>query len=500
MRPLFPVFSGVLLWLSFPPASLFPLAWIALIPFLAFLVKRRSVWSLLVGHLGFSFIFFGGVLYWIPRVLVVYGGLTWLVALPVFGLMLSLMSVFLFPFSLFTQLASRRDLRLGVLCAPGFWLLTELLRNYAMVNGFPWASLGYSQFGYSWIIQISDIGGVYFLSFLLVLVNCSFFATFRLRDSRYTWTAVILFALANLYGAYRVHLWEPAASYRVTAGLVQGNLKLGEDREYYAKMYFEELPRLAKRAGDQGAQWILLPEAENPYLFDQDFYFKSFWKGQAVRLGAYILFNSATIDPDRKGVYYNSAYQLEPKGRASYRYDKIHLVPFGEYLPFGDWLTFAEPLVREVSAFHPGSELNLGTVEEIRFATLICYEAIFPEISRAGVLKGAEILVNLTNDAWFGVTAAPEQHLHMAAFRAIENRKTLLRAANSGYTAVILPTGEVRERTSLFHPDVVVAEIEANRSETPFSFFGDGLNAAIIIVTFATWLIPRQRRERSLGG
>ncbi len=499
LTPLAPALSGVLLCFSFPPVSLFPLAWIGLIPFLIFITESRSRSSLLLGHLVLSLFYFGGVLYWIPRVLVVHGGLHWAVAGLVYGLMLGLLSSFLLPFTLLTHFVSRYGLRIALLSAPGFWLLTEILRNYFVVNGFPWAALGYSQFPYLWIIQIADLGGVYLLSFLIVLLSCALLAMINLRDFRFGLSALLLFGFANMYGAYRIHLWEPPATYRIKAGLVQGNILLGAGREYYAKMYFEELPRLAMQAKEQGAQWILLPEAQNPYVFDQDFYFKTFWKGQATRLGVYILFNSASFDDTAEGVYYNSAYQLDPSGEVNYRYDKIHLVPFGEYLPFSRWLTFARPLVREVSSFHPGSELKLGTIGELTYGTLICYEAIFPEISRDSVNMGADMLVNLTNDAWFGVTAAPTQHLQMASFRAIENRKTLLRAANSGYSAVVSFTGEIEQQTSLFVPDVIVRDVSANSMKTVFSYLGNGINGAIIIVTAAALLIALVRRENPIG-
>lgn len=494
-----PALSGVLLWLSFPPASLFPLAWVGLIPYLWFVTENRSRASLLVGHLTLSLFYFGGVLYWIPRVLVVFGGLNWGLAILIFGLMLVLMSLFLLPFTLLTRFVSSQGLRVALLSAPGFWLLTEILRNYLLVNGFPWASLGYSQFPYLWLIQIADVGGVYLISFLIVLANSAIYAFVRFRDLRFAASVLILLVVVNLYGAYRVHIWQPEGSYRVKAGLVQGNIKLAENREYYAKMYFEELARLAQKAAEKGAKWILLPEAQNPYIFEEDFYFKNFWSSQARELGVFILFNSASFDKAERGVYYNSAYQLDPEGEVSYRYDKVHLVPFGEYLPFAGWLTFARPLVEEVSSFHPGSELRTGTVGELRFGTVICYEAIFPEISRDYVNQQAGILVNLTNDAWFGPTAAPEQHLQMAAFRAIENRKVLLRAANSGYSAVVSVWGEIVQQTSLFSQDIIVVDVEANSMKPPYSFLGNGLNIAIIIVTSVALLLAFWRRENPIG-
>ena len=495
-----PALSGVALWLSFPPTSAFPLAWVGMIPYLIFITKRRSKSSLLVGHLTFCFLYFGGVLYWIPQVLIVYGHLHVLVAGLVFGLMLALMSAFLLPFTLLTQCAAGRGRKLGLLCAPGFWLFTEIARNYWMVNGFPWASLGYSQFPYLWIVQIADLGGVYFLSFLIVLVNCGLLALFHMRDLRFALSILFIFGLTNLYGVYRLYLWEPVGSYRIKAGLVQGNISLAEDKEYYAKSYFEVLPRLARQASKEGAQWVLLPEAQNPYIFEQDFYFKTFWKKQASVLGVFILFNSAALDKTKEGVYYNSAYQLDPTGEVSYRYDKVHLVPFGEYLPFAEWLSFAKPLVAEVSSFHPGSDLRLARIGEVSYGTLICYEAIFPEISRSHVEGGAEILVNLTNDAWFGATAAPSQHLQMAVFRAIENRRPFLRAANSGHSAIVSLKGRVEQKTPLFVEDVIVSDVEANGVKSPFALIGNGLNGMLIMVTFVVLFVRlRQREKRSVG-
>jgi apolipoprotein N-acyltransferase len=406
--------------------------------------------------------------------------------------MLVLMSLFLLPFTVLTHLAARKAQGLEVYCAPGFWLLTEVLRNYLLVNGFPWASLGYSQANYLWIVQISDLGGVYLLSFLIVVVNCSIYAVFRYRKLRYLAIVLSIFILANLYGAYRIHLWRQTETGNVRVGLVQGNISLAETDEYYAERYFEALPRFFQSAVEQGAQWIVFPEAQNPFVLERDFYFRTFWEKQVSRAGVYLLLNSAALDAENPAFYYNSAQLLGPSGKPVYRYDKVHLVPFGEYLPLKGLLGFAGPLVKEVSGFKAGDQLEVGSIGDIQFATLICYEAIFPELSRGFVAKGAQILVNITNDAWFGKTAAPAQHLQMAQFRAIENRRTLLRAANSGFTGVVSPLGRLQQRTDLFREALVMADVRTYSTRTLFSVVGDRLSFGLIILTVGVLLLKRR--------
>jgi apolipoprotein N-acyltransferase len=282
----------------------------------------------------------------------------------------------------------------------------------------------------------------------------------------------------------------------VRVGLVQGNIALAENQEYYAERYFEALPRFFHSAVEQGAQWVVFPEAQNPFLIEQDFYFRTFWERQVSRSGIYLLLNSTAVNASKPGFYYNSAYLLGPSGKVVYRYDKVHLVPFGEYLPFKGLLDFAGPLVSEVSGFRAGDDLEVGSVGDVRFATLICFEAIFPELGRESVLQGAQILVNLTNDAWFGRTAAPTQHLQMAQFRAIENRRTLLRAANSGFTGVVSQLGRLKQRTDLFEEALVVTDVKTYGTKTLFSAVGDGLNIGIIILTIGALLLKRRDSSR----
>ncbi len=492
---LLPAASGLLLWAAFPPLGLFPVAWFALAPYLWFCATRRPWGQILIGHALFCVPFWAGVLYWIPGVLETYGGLPRPVSLLALGLVALLLGLVQLPAAVLIQWVGRRSVPHGILSAPGFWLLLELVRNIAPFGGFPWASLGYTQVPFSWVVQIADLGSVYLVSFVVVLINGLILATIRLKDPRFGLAAAAVLASVCLYGAYRVHLWSPAPEGVLAVAIAQADIALMAEQEHYATKYFRTLPRLFDQAVAEGARWVVFPEAQNPFQYEHDFYFRQFWEDRVRLAGVYLLFNSTSFG---ESDYFNSAHLLAPDGARTYRYDKMHLVPFGEYLPLRSLFGMTEALVAEVSHFAPGERLEVGKVDGIPFATLICYEAIFPEIAREGAAKGAQILVNITNDGWFGPTAAPEQHLQMTAVRAIETRKVCLRGANSGFSAIITPTGRVLYKTGLFEEALVTAEVEANSYRSPFVRFGFWPCHAVIMVTLAVsasaWRRPKGRR------
>jgi apolipoprotein N-acyltransferase len=487
-----PLVSGVAIVLCFPGPGLFPLAWFALVPLLVFVVERRSWRSLLAGHFIFSLVYFGGVLYWIPHVLIVYGELARPIAWVLLVLLAFLMSCFLLPFSFLSQWTGRRSIRAGLACAPLYWVLTEWIRNYLPFGGFPWARLADTQLPYGPVVQIADLGGVYWISCLVAASNAALVLALRRRELQPLMLLAILLAAVHLYGFYRLYVWSPGTTGNLRVALVQGNVDSYADQEYYARMYFEALPRQYEEAVGRGAQLVILPEAQNPYFLESDFYFRTFWQRQVQRAGGALLLNSSASEAE--GVYYNSAYLLERDGSIGYRYDKIHLVPFGEYLPLQGLFGFASPIVAEVSGFTAGAEMNAGSVEGVSFATLICYEAIFPELTRAATAAQAEILVNITNDGWYGRTAAPRQHLVQAAFRSIESRRYMLRAANTGYSAIISPWGTMEQVTELFETSILVADVPGISSTTIYSRVGD-LPILALIIGGGLWGLAVRKRS-----
>ena len=224
---------------------------------------------MLIGHGLMTLAYLGGVLYWIPRVLVVYGDLSWVVALPAFLLMLMALSLILLPFSLLTRWAAEKSVSVTLLCVPGFWLLTELCRNYFVLNGFPWALLGYSQYPYSWIVQVADLSGVYLVSVLVMAGNAALVGALWFKSFRPLVLFAVLFLSANLYGAYRVNYWQPDSGSVLKVALVQPNIELDQDKEHYADKYFKTLAGYYQQAANEGAQWVIFPEAPNPFLYEQ---------------------------------------------------------------------------------------------------------------------------------------------------------------------------------------------------------------------------------------
>ena len=256
--------------------------------------------------------------------------------------------------------------------------------------------------------------------------------------------------------------------------------------------------QLTEKAADAGARLVVWPESAVPFLFDEDPALAAPPAGRGAAAGDLPLLRQrrprAPLPGERR--IYVGAKLLDPSGELVARYHKIRLVPFGEYVPLQPLFTlggrFAAKLVQEVSDFTPGTEAITGVVDGHRVGGFICYEAIFPSLVRRFAAGGAELLVNVTNDAWYGTTSAPHQHLAMAAFRAIENRRYLVRAANTGITAVVDPRGRVLEPTRLFDTTVLVREVPFVAETTFYTRHGNvfaqacaAMALALVAATFA---------------
>jgi apolipoprotein N-acyltransferase len=212
-----------------------------------------------------------------------------------------------------------------------------------------------------------------------------------------------------------------------------------------------------------------------------------------VETGASLLFGSPAYHRDPGGLrYLNSAFLLSPDAQLLGRSDKIHLVPFGEYVPLGSFLPFVNKLVTGIGDYSPG-EINPLPIQGHQLGVLICYEVIFPELAREYVRQGSDLLVNITNDAWFGDSSAPWQHLAMARFRAIENRVWLARAANTGISAFISPSGRVVEQTSLFDTGFLVGKVGLGARPGLYSRMGDLVPGSFLVIGLL-WLIKTRRR------
>jgi apolipoprotein N-acyltransferase len=520
--------SGVLLALSFPKIGHPSLAWIALAPLLVATAgsshpqqrRDRSLRRALLLGLLAGGIYFTGTLYWITRVMAVYGGLQQWVAVLVNAALIAYLS--LFP-AMFTVVTRRLVLAYGapaLAAAPVVWVATELGRTH-IFSGFPWVLLGYSQTTVLPVAQFASVFGVYGVSMLVAAVSTGFAMVmvdggpkgprgaarsyvgrpFRAAmTTRFAPLAIVLIVLAAIaaWGARRAAAAEwTRAGDAVGVGLIQGNIdqadKQNPDR---ANAIFQGYIRMTRDALRQGAGFVIWPESSTPFLFEEDIEASRQIRALAKQAQVPILIGSDQVERDGAASfkYYNSAFLVRADGTSGRAYRKMHLVPFGEYVPLKRVLFFAAPLVEAVSDFSAGEDAVLLPVGNHLVSTAICYEVVYPDLVRRFVVGGSELLTTITNDAWFGRTSAPFQHFEQASMRAIEEGRYLVRSANTGVSGIVDPYGRVLERSDIFQPAVLVGEARFLRTATFYARHGDILAYASVVVTAVLLVLAPRRR------
>lgn len=502
-RPCIAAGSGLLLTAAFPALALSDLAFVALVPLLAAVAGRRPPEAFRLGFLA-GLVHFGTLLAWVVYTMGTYGQLPLFLSLPVLGLLAAYLSVYPAAFAAL-WVGLRIPSWLLAPAAGALWTALEYLRAN-LLTGFPWELLGYSQHGRLTLIQAADVTGVYGISFLVVTLNAAVFlllcGIFRRRwqdvplEPRAA-GSVVLIALACLggtagYGQWRLNRIDAlmAAAPKPTVAVVQGNIDQARkwDPAFQAATVDRYL-HLSLEALGGFPELIVWPETATPFYLHEPSPLTDRVVGFVGRAGAPLLVGSPFYqERDGKIDYYNSAYLLDAEGDVAGRYDKVHLVPFGEYVPLRRLLPFVGKMVPQVGDFKPGRRGTVLRWGDRRLGVQICYEIIFPALARQMTANGADLLVNITNDAWFGRTAAPEQHFSMAVFRAVENRRTLARAANTGISGFIGPDGRVLARTGLFTGVAASQPVPLLTERTFYSRFGDlwawgCLVAAAVVVT-----------------
>ena len=520
--------SGLFIPLSFPKSDLELLAWIALVPLHWALDGKTKAQAFWIGWLSGT-IAFTGMMAWVVTAMTTYGK----VPLPVSYGILLLLTAYL---GLYVGLYSAGAVwfqslipRYGFFVFPCLWVTLELIRTYAL-SGMPWGLLGYSQYRQIEIIQIADHMGVYGVSFLIVLVNVAlaeflswlmpYFRNFR--PARLPWElaamAALLVTLSWQYGL--VTLSEtpfsdvPRSS--ITVGVVQPNVDQAVKWDTaYREETIARFDRLTEKLG-RATDLVVWPEAATPFVFEREPVYQLQLMALANRAQAPILFGSPAVRfyPDRRPYLMNSAYLLAPDGQLLGRYDKHHLVPFGEYIPFkSSLLFFLDKLVEGIGDFEPGTGSAVLTLtpksksatagkaeaipKPISFGVAICYEVIFPNLVRQFAANGAEFLVTVTNDAWFGPSAAASQHFSMVVFRSVENHLAFARSANTGISGFIDPFGRIVEATPIFTEQAVKATMHVWRPYTFYSRHGDVFAYGCAIICALLFLFGIFRTKES---
>lgn len=490
--------SGLLLAVTFPLINLHLIAWFALIPlFLALKGQSLKKGFRLGGITGL--IFFAGTVHWVTNSVHFYGNIPILPASLITLLLCAYLALYPAVFGSAIVFLERRRPELLLLAAPAVWTSLELARTYVF-SGFPWALLGYSQYSVLPLIQIADITGVYGISFLIVFVNAALagIVADRKKIGRVIAAALVL-ALVLSYGFVR--LGKPDGSGQITISVIQGNIE--QDRKWDPAYQSETISTYKVLTGEalkQRPDLVIWPETSTPFYFTGDnpqdrqlsAELMDFVKKNKVPL----LFGSPTyeIKRPRQVILRNSAFLLSKNGEIAAKYDKFHLVPFGEYVPLKSLLFFVEKMVQAIGDFASGEDYTVmmvqnGGTSPVNVSTVICYEIIFPDLVRKFIDRGAGILTTITNDAWFGRSAAPYQHFSMAVFRAVENRVPVARAANTGVSGFIDSKGRILGSTNIFTQAHLTRSLIPGSAKTVYTRFGDVFSYLCLIFSALLFML-----------
>lgn len=501
--------SGLLLAAAFPLIDLPFLAWIALVPLFLALEQGTVMDGFRLGGIT-GLLYFTGTVYWVTNSIHFYGGIALIPASLITLLLCAYLALYpaLFGAAAVFLRGCRPALRL--VAAPALWTALELARTYVF-SGFPWSLFGYSQYRVLPVIQIADITGVYGVSFLIVLVNAAA-AGFLLDRKRYGGLIAAATAVTIVLGYGAMKLRAAEGSGGIAISVVQGNIE--QDRKWdpaYQAEVTATYERLTREAMLRHPDLVIWPETATPFYFNGAY---GNDKPLTENLVAFVkqnrtplLFGSPTyeVQPNRKVVGRNSAFLLSGEGRIEAVYHKIHLVPFGEYVPLKKVLFFVEKMVQAIGDFGGGDSYTVMSIpygsgdqrRETTLSTVICYEIIFPDLVRRFVDNGARIVTTVTNDAWFGRTAAPYQHFSMAVLRAVENRVPVARAANTGISGFIDAQGRILETSKIFTEARLTHTLVPGTEKTFYTRFGDVFSYACVIASMIMLgILPKKQPSR----
>ena len=520
--------SGGLQVLIFPLPGLYVLCWIAVAPLLVAILRARRADTLqLLDSPGVQFVpatplqgfvlayasgivWYAGTCYWVYDTMHRYGGLSFAAALGVLLLFCLYLSLYSGAFGLCISLAVDRESpfhRRALIIAPFLWVALELART--RISGFPWDLLGIVQVDNVPLARIASLVGVYGISFEIILVNAAIAAAFVVRRDRRQ--ALLMAAIAAIF-VLQAGRWLPVPAHSAdrTAYLVQENIPI-LDNSAWTKNYFEETlrdlsaitnhPSRVPESNAAAPNLVVWPESPAPF-YSSDPLFRDAVSQTAQAAHAWLVTGSvgitnATANPAKATEVFNSAVLVSPQGDWGARYDKVHLVPFGEYVPFQKLFAFAGGLTKEVGDFTAGQSRDPLIAGDLRLGVFICYESIFPDEVRQFARNGAQVFVNISNDGWYGDSGAYAQHLNQSRMRAIENDRWLLLGTNTGVTASIDPNGRIVARLQRKVRATLMAPYALTDVTTFYTRHGDWFAYACAIISLGILLSRASLRRKT---
>ena len=494
------------------------LAWIALVPLFLALLSTSPKFGFLLSLLC-GVVFFAGVFSWGLEVYS-YTYLHHFLLSLCFGSYLAFIGLAI-------GLISRRSgATIALFAAPFVWVSMEYLKSTYTFLAFPWGLLAHTQHQNPTIIQIASVTGAYGVSFLVVVVNSACTAMLlprvcTLTKAKSTFDnpvsrrgvitivciAAILTSLSLLYG--QTSLSKPIIGKGIKVAVVQGNIEQAKKwNRRFAKFIMKTYADLTLEASYEKPELIIWPETATPGSISKDSTIYRHVRRIGSAAGTYLLLGSSEYQKFKGSAsskvkkVFNSAFLIPPDEKAKHeRYSKLRLLPFGEYLPLKDTIPWPYINVPLVSESVPGGEFTVFEHPSFRFGVTICWENIFPDLVRQFVKRGAQLIVNITNEAWFGKTAAPYQFVSMSVFRAVENRVFVVRCANTGVSCFIDPYGRIADRVKdengqdLFIRGVLTREVIPMESKTIYTRYGDLLAWLSLLCSAGFLLIALLRRN-----
>lgn len=426
-----------------------------------------------------------GCFYWMVIPVQIYGGLPWYIALPCPALLGAFMGIYYGLFSLGMHYAGKRIDAIPLCLLAGLsWSSMEMLMG-SLLSGFPWMNLASAFAPWPFAIQGASLVGAYGLSGVFTILAVAILLCSTYRST--LWLSIGLASCITAFGIYQVsYTPDIAPEYKVS--IVQGNVDQAEKwvPEFQAKTV-EKYAKLSLKAASRfKPELIIWPETAMPFYFQDKTPFRTAVEILARDTGTNLIIGAPAyrvIDlKTRRYVLLNRAWLMDETGRTMQSYDKEHLVPFGEYMPMKEWIPF-DKLVQAAGSFVSGTNNKPLMLNGMSLGMLICYEGIFPELAQKQVELGAKAIVNISNDAWFGETSAPRQHLNLTVMRAVEQGRWLVRGTNTGISAFIDPKGRLAAVGTQFHAETLDSRIAPVSKTTFFHRVFHQLGPAIYLLT-----------------
>ena len=485
--------SAWTLALAFPITDWGLAAWIALMPLLVVVLSTTPRLAFAWGWL-FGTVFFLILLRWLTWTFRVFSAIPWPLTWGPTLLLAAYCGLYVGLFSLLVVwLARRRSMAWALATAPCLWVGGEWIRGHLM-GGFPWGTLGYSQYLRLPVIQVAEFGGVHAVSLVLVAVNAALAGVFVLGWRQALGGVVIVTGVVAMvlgFGTWRLRQAPPSVEMRVAVmqPSIEQPLKF-EPR--HARETLSIYVALTRLAGAGQPDVIVWPETASPTALRRDVGLRQTLAALSGELRAPLLVGSIDVLDGEPARLSNAAFLVSEQGIVG-RYDKIHLVPFGEYVPLSGVIGFVRSWAEFIADLEPGSRAVVFPGPPAPFGVVICYEGIFPDLFRQFVNNGARVMVNMTNDGWFGRTSGPYQHLAMYPFRAVEHRIAVVRAANTGISAFIAPTGQIIRHLNLYERGVLSDRVPLRQGETLFTRLGDWVAWLSLVVSAASVGVAARR-------